>query len=180
MSEYQVENPSSELDEQERVCHEEVLRSLNILNYYEQPMELRCLQNDGPPVSGVFNDMNAMALYAATSETAGRAVYFGLNPISGKKATNEVSPGRATCGDDVTRRQWLLIDCDPIRSANSCASKAEKKAAKNVAGKVIQFLKKQALLKKEWEEIGCSLGASPQAPGIYRFGANPEGEGGRP
>ena len=93
---------------------------------------------------GCFDNLDIMAANAAVLEEEGLAVYFGLNPITPEKLQarpNEVSFGRATAAKDVLRRRWLLVDCDPKRPADVCASKAEKRAAAVVAMEVYEHLR---------------------------------------
>ena len=82
-----------------------------------------------------FTDPAAAADQALRWSGKAPGVYFTLNPVRG-----DIPTGRAATDSDVLRRRWLLIDCDPIRPADTSATDAEKTTAIAVAGKVLEFL----------------------------------------
>ena len=71
------------------------------------------------------------SLIAAAEEMSDqKGTYWGLNPRQVDLARQNV------CGkkDDVVRRYWLLIDCDPVRPKDTNATQVEKEAALYKAG----------------------------------------------
>lgn len=69
-------------------------------------------------------------------------LYFGLNP----RTPALLGSGESGKAEHVTRRRWLLVDCDPTRAAghaDDATSKAEKAAAKDTLGRVVRWLTEQ-------------------------------------
>ena len=91
--------------------------------------------------SGYFNDHGAAAEAIAKLDASGLApgVYVTLNPVRSDllaRAANRLRPkaSETTADADVPRRQWLLVDIDPVRPAGVSAtdeelSLAERRAA---------------------------------------------------
>ena len=104
--------------------------------------EVRLLR---PAIAAGYFDSWDAALIAVENEPEYRAAYFTLNPItvpvgiSPNPATLRSS--RNTAGDlDITRRVWLLIDLDPVRSAGTNSTDEEKQSAREQAEAARQFL----------------------------------------
>lgn len=70
------------------------------------------------------------------------AVFFGLNPSSVVPAGwNEIVPGSiGRTNKSITGIRTIYIDVDPVRPADTCATKKEKRTAKIVADKVEEYL----------------------------------------
>jgi hypothetical protein len=129
---------------------ERVLAALRLLVFPGQVSELRAL-NCGRAglVSSVFFDAGHLQdMAAAALELEGQAsgVYFTLNPVNpALHATipNRVEPMQqqvATQDRDVLRRHWLLIDIDPVGPGGVSATREEKRAAEQLAARVVEFL----------------------------------------
>jgi len=88
--------------------------------------EIRTFQPN--PTSRWFNDLDQAAEYALeqSKREIVKGVYFVANPIS-KDRVNKPK-GKATVGEDITRRRWILIDVDPDRPTNTNATEKERKA----------------------------------------------------
>jgi P4 family phage/plasmid primase-like protien len=97
-----------------------VRRFLSLLG--TTPREVRVLRKVGAPHLGVFDsvDLAVAAIGVADMDPATIGIYVGLNPTT-RPVTNVLAFGRRGAGTsdtDVCRREWLLIDLDPIRRQN--------------------------------------------------------------
>lgn len=83
--------------------------------------------------------LGEMARCAVDLQASCRGVYFVPNPVRPEKlaiSPNKVVPGKhgmATSDADIVSRQWLLVDVDPVRPADTAANEDERTAAWNVA-----------------------------------------------
>lgn len=78
------------------------------------------------------DEAEAMAALAVELESRGaKGVYWTLNPVIEDKG------GAAASDPDVAFRQWLLIDVDPVRPADTSATEDEKQAARALAREVV-------------------------------------------
>ncbi len=110
--------------------------------------ELRCLNTPKGTVSGNFSDLGKMAEAAARWSGKAESVYLTLNPINPDllaRADNRCKEyARSTTADvDIVRRDWLLIDFDPVRPAGISSTDAEHEAALERAQQCHQWLTKQ-------------------------------------
>ena len=67
-------------------------------------------------------DAAVLEVISADDHGAYRGLYCTLNPVQNVK-------GKAASDLDVVCRRWMLIDCDPVRPAESSAKEAEHQAA---------------------------------------------------
>jgi P4 family phage/plasmid primase-like protien len=87
-------------------------------------------------ISGYFNNVDALVdTLEALSNEGHEGVYYTLNPVNPAllaRANNTTKNyAQQTSKDpDVSQRQWMLIDIDPVRPAGISSSKGEKAAAK--------------------------------------------------
>lgn len=86
-----------------------------------------------------FEDLDAMARDALQLDHRARGVYFTLNPVHPNAYLSPAS--KATADLDVLARRWLLIDCDPVRTADLSATDTEKAAAEAIARTVRDHLR---------------------------------------
>jgi hypothetical protein len=83
--------------------------------------------------------LEEMARCAVDLQMNCRGVYFIPNPINPElleRSKNKVTiakSGMGTTDADILKREWLLVDVDPVRPADSNASEDERNAAWNVA-----------------------------------------------
>jgi replicative DNA helicase len=106
-----------------------------------QVAELRALDAVTPSyrkphvVSGFFDSdhLEEMARRALGLSEGAKGVYFTFNPLKHdllSRRCNRVDDATTTaCDNDVLRREWLLIDIDPVRVAGVSASNEEKARA---------------------------------------------------
>lgn len=95
-------------------------------------VEIRALGLTSGTFSGFFDDRDKFVSAVAKQEQIGRkAIYVTLNPLTRDLLAvrnNRVGVARDTAADKhVTRRRWLLADCDPERSAANISSTEEEK-----------------------------------------------------
>jgi P4 family phage/plasmid primase-like protien len=98
-----------------------ILRFFQLLG--PAPREVRVLRKVGAPMLGVFDsaELAVEAILAADAAAETLGVYTTLNPTP-RPVTNALALGRAGAGTndtDIPEREWLLIDLDPIRCAQS-------------------------------------------------------------
>jgi uncharacterized protein (DUF927 family) len=97
--------------------------------------ELRVLGMGGPQ-SGVFTDPASFAEAAIKIDSFDNAhLYVTLNPVNFRSGMNQgvvraVAKGGVSGDADIESLRWMLIDFDPVRPSNVCATHAEKAAAK--------------------------------------------------
>jgi P4 family phage/plasmid primase-like protien len=99
-------------------------------------------------VSGYFNDHKKLA--EKLEELSGKvgAVYYTLNPVNpallaraNNRARTYAKDTTNDAQDNIVKRHWLLVDCDPVRPADISATDDEKKAAKRLVPKIKAYLK---------------------------------------
>jgi hypothetical protein len=123
--------------------------AIKILFEPGQVVELRAPKagKDGT-ISGYFNDHARLA--RGLEELSGEvgAVYYTLNPVNPAllARANNRSRGRASeltndAPDNIVKRAWLLVDCDPVRPAGVSSTDEEKRAAKRLASEAKNYLK---------------------------------------
>lgn len=99
-----------------------------------------------PMVSGWFLDLEKAASIVAEvdSQTRPVSIYVTLNPVSdalrGRANERLKASADRTQDADVIRRRWIYVDLDPNRPKGVSASEDEKKAAKDLARKVRDYL----------------------------------------
>lgn len=128
---------------------------LSVLIAPDQVFEVRGI--GGRKFSGFFdsNHINQAASEALRltsmkyrDQWSCHGVYWTINPLDPavlarrSYRTAIIREGEGACDNDVIRRDWMLIDCDPVRKAGISSSVDEKKAAFEVILNVRSHLKK--------------------------------------
>ena len=118
-------------------------------------IELRCLgvgRNRNRTDSGYFSDFNKAAAMAEryVRDNCTRGVYFVLNLFAPEllaRAANrfEEYAKTTTANDAITSRNWLYIDCDPVRPAGISATEGQVTEAHRRAADVSEALKSYGL-----------------------------------
>jgi hypothetical protein len=117
----------------------EIARSIGTLHRPGDVVELRVPKTDhAGTISGYFDDHAKLAAALAERNGSGPGVYTTLNPVKRAllaRAANRVKIKArvATADDDIERRRWLLIDCDPRRPSEISSSDSEHEAALQLA-----------------------------------------------
>jgi hypothetical protein len=117
---------------------EQIAEWLQVFIQPNQTTELRALGLERGTVSRIFRgtELAQMALLAADLEQEGaKGVYFIPNPL--RPSLSRSQPARDS---DVLRRNWLLIDIDPVRPANTVAIPEQRLAAWRVSDRVYETL----------------------------------------
>lgn len=120
-----------------------IKKSLTILWGERSAAELRVPRSDAGALTGTFDDVGKMAQAAAEESGVAPGVYFGLNPIrdsAANRVQNRLKRSAAIKDEDIERRLWLLIDFDPIRTANTPSTEAEHEAALKLGRQCSRFL----------------------------------------
>jgi hypothetical protein len=118
---------------------------------YQEVIELRVPKSATGNLVGFFTDPAKLAEAVAAHSGKAPAVYYTLNapPLSLATNLNKVTRGSATKDEDIVTRNWLLIDCDPIRvdakgkrlaDQKVSSTDAEKASSMEVAKKVLSYL----------------------------------------
>ncbi|HVT82806.1 MAG TPA: hypothetical protein VHM90_19365, partial [Phycisphaerae bacterium] len=122
----------------------EIVRALSAILSPGQVTELRALEattaNYGKPrtIFGYFDDPAKLAA-ALKGIGSAKGIYFTPNPVTpallarAQNRLKDAGKSETTSDKDITRRRWLLIDCDAVRPAGISASAAEHKAALDCA-----------------------------------------------
>jgi len=122
-----------------------LLRTLEVLFQPGAVVELRAFRGR-ETVSGYYDDHAALAREARKLDERDYAIYVTLNEVHpallarASNRTRKVYREPATSDSDIVRRRWLPLDFDPARPSGVSATDAEKKAAKERALQVRDFL----------------------------------------
>ncbi|GHU77848.1 hypothetical protein AGMMS49992_26940 [Clostridia bacterium] len=106
-------------------------------------VELRAVGN--MPISGYFHDFSR--LFDEIRRYPNETFYFVLNAIRDDCYSREqceklvIKPKTTTSDSDIRRREWVLIDADPVRVTGVGATDAEKESALHMARRVYSYLR---------------------------------------
>lgn len=125
----------------------EIRKFFEIIKDNNKLTEIRILGDNGfkKAFSGYFTDIEELLKQIVNYDEY--HIYFTLNEINeacaGRSQMGKImqSPKAQTSDGDITAREWVLIDLDPKRPADTNSSKEEKKKAYTVCGKVFNYLK---------------------------------------
>jgi hypothetical protein len=125
---------------------DEINRALEVLFEADAVVELRAFKGR-ETISGYFDDHAALARDAEKFDERGYAIYVTLNEVDPAllaRAANRVRKvykEPTTSDSDIVCRRWLALDFDPVRPSGVSATDAEKKAARQRALEVREFLR---------------------------------------
>lgn len=122
--------------------------AIKILFESGQVVELRVPQTGKyKTISGYFNDHRKLAQELETLSGNVGAVYYTLNPVSSAllaRANNRAEKYAKTttndAPDNIIKRRWLLVDCDPVRPTDISSTDEEKKAARLIVSEIRDHL----------------------------------------
>src|SRR5215211_1603034 len=123
----------------------EILHTIEILFEPSAVVELRAFKGR-ETVSGYYDDHELLAYEAGKLEDRGYSVYVTLNEVDPALLARAYNWARkvykepTTSDNDIVRRRWLPLDFDPARPSGVSATDAEKRAAKERALQVRDFL----------------------------------------
>jgi hypothetical protein len=142
-----VDNQSKKT--QRKADRENIVEAIRILFEPGQVVELR-VPKAGKlgTISGYFDDYNKLAKELENLSGTAPAVYYTLNPVNPAllaRANNHTNPyakgTTSDAADNIIKRRWLLIDCDPVRPSEISSTEQEKIAAKQIAAGVRKYLR---------------------------------------
>lgn len=126
----------------------EVRKALSVLKEPGELFEIRIIrQNRKQPIVGYFNDADLMVRQLQQQDLRDSNVYIVLNNINpaceGRAAKDKFIQGDATSDNDIRRRDWILVDIDPVRPSGTSSTDEQVQKAKKKANDVYNFLKNQ-------------------------------------
>jgi hypothetical protein len=112
----------------------EITRSIELLVRPGDVCEIRIPKTREGTISGYFDNAVAGMKAIERLNGSGPGVYLTLNPVKQAllaRAANRLKPRATvtTSDKDITKRRFLLIDCDPTRPAEISSAEAELEAA---------------------------------------------------
>jgi len=123
----------------------EIRKFFEVIKDDNKLTEIRILGEKGRTFSGYFNDVES--LIAAVEPYQNYNIYFTLNGINpacaSRTQANQIvqNPKNTTSDSDIISREWVLIDLDPKRPADTNATDEEKKKAQAVVNRIYTFLR---------------------------------------
>lgn len=135
----------------ENINKKEIVRSITTLHEKGTVFEIRALEaissSSRKPhaIQGFFNNPDKVVEQIGIIKSA-MGIYITLNPVNPallSRANNrfvEYQKDYGTADKDIIKRNWLLIDCDPVRPSNISSSETELEASKNRAVEVYNYL----------------------------------------
>lgn len=122
-----------------RIDAEQIEQWLTVLIAPQSTAEMRLIYDKGAPHVRHYEseDLRTMALDALRLGSGAEGVYWLMNPLpvdwSGSPAKDE----------DIVRRRWLFVDCDPMRTGKVSSTNEEKELARAKMTEVDLFLEEQ-------------------------------------
>lgn len=122
----------------------EIRKFFEVIKGNNQLTEVRILGEKGKTFSGYFSDVES--IIKSISSYDGYNIYFTLNQVkeacASRTQANQIiqSPKTTTSDTDISAREWVLIDLDPKRPADTNATDEEKIKAQVVVNRIYGFL----------------------------------------
>ena len=131
---------------------EEISKTIAQIVGENRIVEVRVLRTSRGTISGYYNDfsrlINDIDQYEGEYD-----IYFTINPPNPEllaRAMNRLIPHakQTTADTDIVKREWLLVDVDPVRPAGISATDVEKGAA----WQVLEDVKRYLVVEQGWSE----------------------------
>lgn len=127
---------------------DEIRRCISTLKESGQLFEIRIIRsNRKQPVVGYFKSADKMLTELHKQDLTKANIYMVLNVINaecyGKDASDRFVQSTATADSDITERQYILVDIDPVRPSGVSATEEQLKAAWDKMKSVGTFLMQQ-------------------------------------
>ena len=134
-----------------RIDKGEVYKWFNLfVDWKKNPLvEIRVGGHGKGMYSGYFKDPDSILEWIEKYDT--NNIYFTINSLDPQCAHlpqfNKIleHPAKTTNDKDIDGRDWIFIDIDPVRMADINATEEESKYAKEVARRVVRYLKSEGL-----------------------------------
>lgn len=135
----------------DRIDKGEIYKWFNLfVDWKENPLvEIRIGGHGKGMYSGYFKDPDSIIEWVEKYDT--NNIYFAINPLDPQcehlAQFNKIleRPAKTTNDKDIIGRDWVFIDIDPIRMPDINATEEEAKYAKDVARRVVRYLKSEGL-----------------------------------
>jgi hypothetical protein len=120
-----------------------IRQTLELMKAGNELVEIRIMS--GKTHSGYFKSVDKVVEELKRYEAGN--IYFVLNEISDACYSREQKDyisekaSKTTSDSDIVKRDWLLIDIDPVRPSGTSSSDEEKEKAKTVINKVYAYLR---------------------------------------
>lgn len=130
----------------------ELYKALNILKSSGGLFEIRVIAGEKKPISGYFKSADLAVEALKKQDLRNTNVYIVLNSINEACYSREqrdrfVSTSTATSDTDITGRDWILVDIDPVRPKGTSSTSEQIKAAYEKCLKLKGFLVEQGFSK---------------------------------
>lgn len=123
----------------------EIKKFFEVIKGNNQLTEVRILGDKGKTFSGYFTNVDEMI--KCLSPYDGYNIYFTLNQVkdacASRTQANQIvqSPKTTTSDIDISAREWVLIDLDPKRPADTNSTDEEKIKTQSVVNGIFEFLR---------------------------------------
>jgi hypothetical protein len=119
--------------------------TLDLIHRPGDVFEVRIPKTRAGTISGYFNDTAIAAALIAKENGKHQSIYVTANPVNPDllaRCENKFEYGTflTSSDSDIIRRQWFLMDFDPIRPAGISASAGELEEARRKSDDVIEWL----------------------------------------
>jgi hypothetical protein len=119
---------------------DEARKAHAILHSPGQQVEIRVLLKDGGAMTGRFDDDAKMLEWLKDADDPGvEVVWWSIQQLIQEPATNDLQRRKGSGNNSVARRNWIIIDIDPIRETDP-ASDTEINAAIQKTQEIVDWL----------------------------------------
>lgn len=129
------------------LCEQEIRKAIEVLKPDGQLFEVRIINSNKRVSSGYFRDADTLIRCLKSQNLAGCNIYFTINALNDacydRKQKNHFEQiTKATTSDgDIIGYDYLFIDIDPKRPADTSSTDAQIGTAKTIGNKVFEFLR---------------------------------------
>lgn len=131
------------------ICEEEIRKAIHLLRGDDKLFEIRIISpRSKEPVSGYFKSADMAIECLKKQDLTDTNVYMVLNTIN-EACYSRVQRDKfmrvktATTDNDITSREWILIDLDPVRPKDTSSTREQLQKALAKSGKIHNFLLEQ-------------------------------------
>lgn len=123
----------------------QIRRTFEVMKSENELIEIRIISKGGKNVSGYFKSVDKML--SCIEKYDHENIYFVINSISDACYSRDQrdflieGPKVTTSDNDITGRDWFLIDIDCKRSAGVGSTESEKQQSKDMANRVFLYLR---------------------------------------
>ena len=119
---------------------DEMRKAHAILHSPGQQVEIRVLLKEGGAMTGQFDDDAKMFEWLKNTDDPGVAVvWWSIQQLITEPATNDLQRRKGSGNNSVARRNWIIVDIDPVRETDP-ASEAEINAGTQKVQEIVDWL----------------------------------------